>query len=634
MSQPGYKKAPAGKQKKVTSNPGKMEKRNRTLRNWTAIEISGLALSFFLIVWPILTIAVSVSFPHQTNAAFDPPTIGTPTIGSNTTSVTTGDAITISLSVSSFTNDPVNNPTRVYITFPIPAEFSSCSASTPDSSGNASSDSSNAIGIWNILSQVSVPVTLNINCLVVGSVTTTINISGMAWAENNSLSPTGYISTGSIQVNITGVTIPPTSTPTSTPTNTPVSTPTSTPVNTSVSSPTNVATNTPVQTPVFTPTPKPSTTFKVTTVVGTPTPLITQVPTALITNQITPNFTPNDSGVVAGSITNKAVSLAGAPIYLVWRKPVGEQIINSSVVDSSGQFYFGGVGATGAGETYYIRFTSSDSDALTLRSFTSTNFSFLPGSITRVDGIDLSDISIQSPGSGQVISLPFNFSWTGRGEGESFALFFYDSNGKYVFQSGDLGSATSYNLPTGSLEAGRYTAQVILTAANGNGLSGKRFDFEIGSAVNTVNLTNHANQLLPTLTQSQVKNETPVTENNGLSTNLTPNPYQVISTSAGTTATAANETKEPTSSVSINEVATIGVTTSLVGAIIGNGQLSTSTATATKLAQQTTGSSGNNSSNGNGNALPKSGGELPVLGLFLAALTISGRRLRIFKQSR
>jgi hypothetical protein len=315
-------------------------------------------------------------------------------------------------------------------------------------------------------------------------------------------------------------------------------------------------------------------------------------------------------------------------------------VLASTVIDSSGQFFFGGLGSTAQGESYYLRFRNSDPGGSTLRVFNTAPFNFTSGTITRIDNIDVTDVAIGAPGSnGQRITPPTTFEWSTRAgvNGERYSLTFFNSAGQVVLETGDLGGATSYILQAGRLPDGQYTVQVNVTNSLGSGVSNRRFTFGIG--VNGPTTTAAPVTTAPGTTAPAATTQRPATTaGQGVTTTAAGQPANPTATptrtaTAGTTAGQAGTTGATGTTAGTS---TTGGTTTLPGggANVGGGELIGSQPTfGPANTGDGTGSRPGGGTGGTGNSgqLPSSGGELPVIGLALAAITMFGRRLRLIR---
>ncbi|MEI7557150.1 hypothetical protein [Candidatus Chlorohelix sp.] len=372
------------------------------------------------------------------------------------------------------------------------------------------------------------------------------------------------------------------------------------PANTPTNLPTGTPGVSPTATPINTPAPTPA-------LPGQPVPAQATTPVS-----VTP---PTGSGVVAGSVINKNGSVAGAPIDLIWVISGGEQVLASAVIDNSGQFFFGGLGSTGQGESFYLRFRNSDPSGSTLRVFNTTPFSFSSGSITRVDNIDVTDVSIGPPGaSGLRITPPYTFEWFKRVQIERYSLTFFSSSSQVAFDTGDLGGATSYTLPDGKIGNGQYSAQVNVSGSQGNGVSNKRFTFAIGIIA----------------TPTPIPTTTPVPT----STVRAQSSPIVIPTVTGRAITNGMATTTA-STTTVTTTTTAAVSPTTTGLPSGGSEIigvpPTFGPTQNNTSPANTGGSGSSDTS---KQLPTTGGELPIGGLVLAALTLAGRRLRLVRYAR
>lgn len=295
-------------------------------------------------------------------------------------------------------------------------------------------------------------------------------------------------------------------------------------------------------------------------------------------------------------------------------------MLASAVIDNSGQFFFGGLGSTGQGESYYLRFRNSDPGGSTLRGFNTTSFSFSSGSITRVDNIDVTDVSIGPPGaSGLRITTPFTFEWFKRTQVERYSLSFFNSTGQMVLDTGDLGGATSYTLPDGKLGNGQFSAQVNVSGSQGNGVSNKRFTFAIG--------------VIPTPTPVPTTTAAPAATTRAQSSPIVIPTVTGRATTNGTATTTASTTTVTTTTVAAASPTTTGLPGGAAGGTEIIGVPPTFGPSQNNANPDNTGSGSGGSSDAS-KQLPKTGGELPIGGLVLAALTLAGRRFRLVRQDR
>ncbi len=668
--------------------PGK-----RRRANWTYLELIGLALAFFLLIWPAISFTAGVIAPNSTQAAT--PFVDLISKSASPGTVSPGGAINFTFTAQTRA-DAAGKPTFITFNDNVPGDGNCTSLVSSTFVPISNNLPSGPGGSFAITLQVTstTPVLLNVvvactaptapatytNILSIDAVNTdgqtfglptgSANFTVSGSATTTSATTTAATTTAATTTAATTTAATTTSATTTAATTTAATTTAgtttagtttagTTTAGTTTAGTTTAATTTsivqtpvppvPTQTPVpGAPTNTPTTSSGSSTTNPSPTntPTPTTVPSALSPGAPATTTTsaaaatsvaPSGTGVIAGSVINKAGSVAGAPIDLIWAKVSGEQIVATAVIDSSGQFFFGGVGSTGPGEAYYLRFRNSDPGGTTLRSFIVKSFSFTSGSITRVDNIDVTDVSIGAPGAaGQTITPPFTFDWFNRGAGDSYSLTFFDANGQVALDTGNLGGATSFVLPSGRLANGQYSVQVNVANDKGTGTSNKRFSFGIGvagAAITTAPAITTTTAPRPATTAPSGSGTTQA--NSNPVTTRTSIPGSTTSGNATTTAgSGAATTTSGTATTSVTAAAGTGPSpTPLVGGganvpvggeLIGVQALPDGVASTTPISRPATG----------GNSLPSSGGELPIAGLALAAFTLIGRRVRLVRQTR
>ncbi len=656
----------------------------RRRKNWTYLEVIGLALAFFLIIWPALTFVVNTVFPVSSKAVAPIVSISKSSNPASGTIVATNQTIIYTVSITTRAV-AIGETTTVDLTDSFSAGHN-CTSAVANLGGTANLGAGNATANWSAIASLSnVTVTLTLTCSVTatsGTITNSANVTvtnDFTGETSNSTSNTvthtvsGTATTAATNTPIpptaTSTPIPPTNTPGGpTPTNTPIPPtatntpipPTATPTNTPIP-PTNTpggptATSTPIP-PTATSTPIPPTATPTlpgnTTRPSTPTlSYPTSTPLAATPTNVPPTNTPGGptptlgpptptstpdsspavpptaatttvsiptgSGVVAGSITNSSGVPVGARVDLVYRKGNVDQVAASTVVDPSGQYFFGNVGPTGTGEFYFVRFSNPDLSGSTLRVFNSNPFSFTVNSIVRLDPINVTGVKLNNATSGQQINLPFTFSWNSRFAGERYALSFFTSTGQQILDSGDLGGATSFTLPAGKIANGQYTAQIRVANGQGTGIGAQQFAFSVGVGPAAAPPPVQRGGPGVTTTTSSGGGNAP-----GAQPTATPQP-QNVPVAIGTPAVAkpqnpSNQAPTPTPTFPGGGGELIGGPQSLPG---GDANVNpTPLTTGTPV-------------NDPGSKLPSSGGELPFAGLMLAGLTLVGRRLRLYWQGR
>ena len=613
------KGSPAKKSNSKNNNMQRINSKRRKRLNWTKWEIAGLALSLLLIISPLLSFSAALVVPGVAGAQVAPPPPGLQNVskGVSASSVTPGGNISFTFMFKTRANS--GDQTLVTIQDNLAADMTCTGASVTTTNANIASGSSTfpvsgtMVLILEVISTVNINVQVQVDCIA-PTVSNSYTNQFSADTANASNPFTTSPSVLSTIVNFTVAGVAPTATATvaSTPTATATvaSTPTATatvaatqtlmPANTPTNLPTGTPGVSPTATPINTPAPTPA-------LPGQPVPAQATTPVS-----VTP---PTGSGVVAGSVINKNGSVAGAPIDLIWVISGGEQVLASAVIDNSGQFFFGGLGSTGQGESFYLRFRNSDPSGSTLRVFNTTPFSFSSGSITRVDNIDVTDVSIGPPGaSGLRITPPYTFEWFKRVQIERYSLTFFSSSSQVAFDTGDLGGATSYTLPDGKIGNGQYSAQVNVSGSQGNGVSNKRFTFAIGIIA----------------TPTPIPTTTPVPT----STVRAQSSPIVIPTVTGRAITNGMATTTA-STTTVTTTTTAAVSPTTTGLPSGGSEIigvpPTFGPTQNNTSPANTGGSGSSDTS---KQLPTTGGELPIGGLVLAALTLAGRRLRLVRYAR
>ena len=674
----------------------------RRRKNWTYLEVIGLALAFFLIIWPALTFVVNTVFPVASKAQAPNVQI-TKSANPAPGPVANGQTINYTVTIMTAAVSPTET-TTVDLTDNFSAGLN-CTSAVASPGGPANLGAGNATANWSSIASLSnVTLTLTLTCSVTAAAGATVTNNANVTVTNDSTLQTNQATSNTISHSVSGTvtttvvtTTPPTTTvatttaptttvatttaptttvatttaPTTTVATTTVATttaPTTTVATTTVATTTaptttvgttTVGTTTAPTTTVATTTP-PTTTVATTTTVGTTlrpgTPTLgypTSTPLAATPTNVPPTNTPggptptagpttptntpdsspavpptgatttssvpSGSGVVAGSITNSSGVPVGARVDLVYRKGGVDQVAASTVVDPSGQYFFGNVGPTGGGEFYFVRFSNPDLSGSTLRVFNSNPFSFAANAIVRLDPISVTGVKLNNATGGQQINLPFTFSWNSRFAGERYALSFFTSTGQQVLDSGDLGGATTFTLPAGKLANGQYTAQIRVTNGQGSGIAAQPFAFSLGSGPVAPIAQPPQQGSGATATTSRGGGNAPAAQ-----PTPTPKP-QNVPVAVGTPAGAnpqnpSNQTApSPTPTFPGGGGELIGGPQSLPG---GDANVNP-----TPLI-------GSNPINDTGGKLPSSGGELPFAGLMLAGLTLIGRRIRLYWQGR
>jgi hypothetical protein len=617
-------------------NPGQHDDTNKQRRGnrrpvkWTYLELTGLALASFLILWPVVTLVKDLVAPSTTALAASPTITksvspANPAAGSDVTYVitvkggTTGGSITIS--------------------DVLPSQVSLISATNNPAVGTITIQNGNTV-LWDVELTANQSVTLTIIANVLTSVSNSTVVKNTA-IINQTLPSGPQIPSNEVSFTVTGAVIPTatnspvvtaTNTPVITATNTPVITATKTPVITATSTPivtaTSTATKTPVPIPTNTPVPAPAPTNTPSSGGGSdPVPTNTNRPsfptdpsqitvnpatitavlrtltpgTAAVGGNLTPPATSasaststststsvptgtissNLSGVVSGSFTSSAGGLNGSQVSLIRRSNgSSDETIKTATIDSNNEFFFSSVSATGAGQVYFVRFSNPDPGSGVLRLFNTNPFSFAGGNY-RVPTADLSDVRLGPPGTNNTaFQAPLTLDWFSRSSEDRYSVTVFRANGNGpALDSGNLAAgSTSYTITSGQLGEGSYFAQINVLNPLGAGISNRQFAFRLVPGIITQPTATRP-VALPTVV---VLTNTPV--------------RATVAQATATTVIAQQQAINPTST-------TVPTTPSTA---LPNG----------------------------GQSLPASGGELPIFGLLLAGFTLITRRIRLVRENR
>ncbi|HEX2910374.1 MAG TPA: hypothetical protein VH186_06165 [Chloroflexia bacterium] len=694
-----------------------MKTRNQSSRpfqpaKWTWLELGGLALAFFLIVWPLVSLLVTTIFPPTVRgqSAFDV------IKGASAGTGAVGDPIVYNISVT------VNNPDTFTLSDTLPAQVnyvsSSCSAGCSFISGaSVSGKTVSFLGFPGI--PAGTVITVLISTVIANGATTGTSFSNTAIVDSNFVqypsnsvsvtvsstsngnpTPTPAAPTATptfsppsppastvaatntpVPTNTaippTNTAVPPTSTstavpptntaipPTATaivPTNTPVSGATNTPVptNTSVAGPTQTPirpTNTPIP-PTNTPIPptntfvssgQPTPVIFPTRISGTPGPAPTNTPGPTPTNSPNtpaPNSPPASTtqapstatGVISGSfmLNGNTTALSGSRVDLIKRAGGTDSIQASSLIDNTGQYSFLSVPVTGPGELYAVRF-SNPGGVSSLRTWTSSVFTFGGGS-AKAPSADLADVTLGTPGNSDTLfQLPLTLNWNSRFPGDTYSLIVYYTDGSGIaLATNSLGGATSYTIQPNALANGDYFAEVTVSNNAGSGISQHQFRFRVGGQAPAPTATPSGNVQPPTTAAATTAPVTTAAPTASTGSTTAASTTAAATTAAGATTTAATTTAAATTAANTTAAATTAPA-SLGSNSTGNNNV-VSAGTPTPLVSGVAGNSTASGDNGKlptgTNSLPQSGGEMPVFGLVLAALTLVFRRLRLSRQRR
>lgn len=401
----------------------------------------------------------------------------------------------------------------------------------------------------------------------------------------------------------TATAVPSTNTPSAPPTNTPISAPTPTPAKATATpktnSPNQAGSNGEAGTPSGNNATAAATTAAATTASAATTAAATTPPEA---TTVAPSTVPAQptAGVIAGSFTASAgaAALAGNQVDLVLRGGGSEKVVTTSQLDSTGRFAFLGARPNETGEVYYIRFTNTTNSKV-LRSWSTSSFVFGGGQINAPTA-DLSDVAIGQPGAaGTSFSLPLTLNWTSRNSGDSYSVTVFRADGSGVaLASGNLSNANSYTLKSGSLPNGGYIADINVSNSTGSGVAQGQFIFRTGVVINATSTPQAA---------------AATTAAAGAA--VTTAPAATSQPVAPTATTAPQPTQEEDSTPDVAPMANV-IGLGVAVFIKGSGPQDVA-----GLPPGTT-------------SLPQSGGELPLAGLLLAALTLGWRRMRLVTQKR
>lgn len=701
---------------------------------WTWLELTGLTVALFLIVWPILSLAYGLFFPNNAKAqsitSFTANN-ATPAPGSSYSYITTID-IPVAGQVFNFLQ--VTIPTG--ITFNSATCQTGCSlvgggSLTGPSTVNFDSSGNPSVGPTTItlVVNVSVPIGMTsgtpLNASARGRVDTTI--MGPIAFNHSVGNSTGTTAPGTTATTVAPSTPPVTTAPPTTAATTPPTTAATTPPTTAATTPPTTAATTPPTTTATTP-PTTAATTPPTTAATTP-PLTIIVPTATTvaptvtggtpgtatasatatatatptgtTNSLTatatatatPTGTPTPTlpngaipvqtdvvtvsslptragaqgatatptiasattvaqgqptatstatppqladGVISGRFSGG--SLGGVRVELVRRGATTTNI--PSALDNNGQYSFLGVRPTSSGEVYFIRFSNPNGG--TLRSWESNSFTFSGGRLD-MPTIDVSDVGLGAPGSSNtVFQLPLTLNWSTRNGEDAYQVTVSRSDGSGVaFRSNSLGNANSFTLQAGSLQPGEYFATINVSNGNGSGSSSRQFQFRIGSGnFIPVNPTTAPPPAQTTAAQPPARTTTvaavqPTTARPPVATTAAP----AQTTAVAQATTAARTTEAATSAPAVSPTVVIGgQDPAQVGQGSGNATPGRNSGTGSSSNPGTSSGSSTGSDSGSlpggTQELPRSGGEMPLLGLLLAALTLGFRRIRLVAQKR
>jgi hypothetical protein len=666
----------------------KLASRSNRPAKWTWLELLGLSVALFLIISPIASLAYYAIFPPT--ASGQTTTMFNVSVGRNPASAAPGAPATFTIVLEGRTSDAevialTFNVNQGSVINSVSCDVNCTPAQFSISGGTATLNGSISAPATTVTITFNITIGASATGAVVGSVslqdgnaegtdaTNSITVTGTTPPTTTAVVPTTTaVAPTTTAVAPTTTAVAPTTTavaPTTTavaPTTTAVA-PTTTavaPTTTAVAPTTTAGGATPTSTATSTPSPTATTgnTPGGPTATSTATPTATNTPTGGVpnpgvpTNPVLPTRAgvietpgsgqpgqpgnqPAPTGVIAGRLVARGANLAGARVDLV-RRSGGTQSVIPGVVDNSGGFSFLSVRNTGDGESYSIRFSNPDGNGA-LRFFETNTFTYGGGRLD-LPAIDVTDVAIGEPGSSNtVFQLPLTLNWAQRNSGDNYSVTVRRSNGSGVaVDSGNLGGATSFTIGAGRIGSGEYFASVSVRNGQGAGESSRQFRFVIGGAGGgggSQPTTQPPAQVQPTPTPPPANQTTSVPA----PATATPRPpvgggTQPAATTAPAVATTAaaqtTQARPATASPTTGNGGSNATPTAVVG--IGSGQNSgDGTNVGPTLPPGGAGVGQPTTTPPTTGQLPASGGELPLLGLLLAALTLGFRRFRLTVQT-
>ena len=189
------------------------------------------------------------------------------------------------------------------------------------------------------------------------------------------------------------------------------------------------------------------------------------------------------SGKMTGIVTVGGRAASGVAVELRQRTNSGaDTSLATTTTDDSGTYTFANAASAPSDSFYYVRFTGGNGMLATWYTFP---IIYVTGSDFTVPGVELGDVQIVEPTTGQALSAPGALIWNARTSGETYRVFIYaeGKTDKPALDSGNLGTGTRLDLAEGTLQDGKYDGVIqVRDAVAGYGQSRSRFSFTIGAA--------------------------------------------------------------------------------------------------------------------------------------------------------
>ena len=201
-------------------------------------------------------------------------------------------------------------------------------------------------------------------------------------------------------------------------------------------------------------------------VLKAPTP--TPTPTPTTTPTPTPTSTPQPG--IYGRITQGLAPAANVSLQLRFWNGQSWISIAQTITDSGGGYRFTDIASLGSGQMYYVLYGPNSTDSNRVYAWYGPDIkTYTAGTAQAGGNFDIANVSLLSPGSGAVVTLPVDFTWQVRnvpGDQYGWALFDLTSDdGWYTGPMGAVGSFTMQVMPTGGLYNHAYGWAVEIYAA-------------------------------------------------------------------------------------------------------------------------------------------------------------------------
>lgn len=180
---------------------------------------------------------------------------------------------------------------------------------------------------------------------------------------------------------------------------------------------------------------------------------------------------------IYGTVHNNGIPAVGIPVSLEYYDGTNTASIQATTTSATGAYTFLNVPTLASHQRYYVQYSPPAPISGTLKSWNTASLtSYQSGASAQMANFDIADVTLVSPGASVSVTLPATFTWNARPATPTDHYHFLLHGASITtFDSGDLGSAGSYNLtalPAGFTLGGTYSWNVKVEESDGsNGYS-------------------------------------------------------------------------------------------------------------------------------------------------------------------